>query len=161
MAGEQADQVATIISALNNAGLLATNAPSSTAQAAEIIGVLGKAGLLGIGVLTTPEPPIGPQAGDQINIGPIRIVTRYCYPATAEVKAWVGLMVIRPGNQQTSYGLRFPPNDDSFLAEIDKYIAAPATKDMSARVEITEAFAGGGYDCLLHNLYLNYYNIPQ
>lgn len=125
-----------IISALNAAGLLQSQAVASPSTP-EIISALAEAGLLRTGgrVSSTPAPPPGPQVGDVVRIENIRGVGKYLNPTSGEKY----VRLAHSPSQETTVitYLNFPPNDESWLPEIDKIIAAPKPLQVLAYVEIT------------------------
>jgi len=138
MADDAGAQALGIIRALNAAGLVQNQAianPSTT----EIISALAEAGLLRIEgrASSTPVPPPGPQVGDVVRIERIRGVGTYLNPTTGEKSVRLAHSPTLDTTIMTY--LEFPPNDESWLPEFDKIIAAPKPLQVMAYVEITSA----------------------
>ena len=136
MADDAGAQALGIIRALNAAGLVQNQAianPSTT----EIISALAEAGLLRIEgrASSTPVPPPGPQVGDVVRIERIRGVGTYLNPTTGEKSVRLAHSPTLDTTIMTY--LEFPPNDESWLPEFDKIIAAPKPLQVMAYVEIT------------------------
>ena len=138
MADDAGAQALGIIRALNAAGLVQNQIianPSTT----EIISALAEAGLLRIEgrASSTPVPPPGPQVGDVVRIERIRGVGTYLNPTTGEKSVRLAHSPTLDTTIMTY--LEFPPNDESWLPEFDKIIAAPKPLQVMAYVEITSA----------------------
>ena len=138
MADDAGAQALGILRALNAAGLVQNQAianPSTT----EIISALAEAGLLRIEgrASSTPVPPPGPQVGDVVRIERIRGVGTYLNPTTGEKSVRLAHSPTLDTTIMTY--LEFPPNDESWLPEFDKIIAAPKPLQVMAYVEITSA----------------------
>jgi hypothetical protein len=131
MPDDPAAEAIGIIGALNAAGLL-QGGRSDASSAYAIIGALHEAGLIRADGGTAPAAApasTGRQAGDKVFVSPITYVDKYI---NAEAS----------GGTPTTYELDFPPNDEEWLPEIDKIIAAPKPLRVLAYVEITNVYAG-------------------
>lgn len=130
----------------------------------EIIGALNEAGLFQIS-RATPEPPpsdVVPaiQVGDKISVFPIRRIARH-FSARDDVPSSYQFVVSQPNVADgTSYYALFPPNDDSYMEEIDKMLLAGTQPQwISAYMEITKVISnpsGDNYHGKLLALTSNY-----
>jgi hypothetical protein len=135
MADDPGARAIGIVRALDAAGLLQSETVA-TASTSGIIGVLAEAGLLKAGApATPPPPPTGAQVGDVVRVDNIRGVGKYTNPTSGE--KYVRLAHDPVPGTTVIYYLDFPPNDEKWLPEIDKIIAAPKPVQVLAYVEIT------------------------
>lgn len=134
MTDDPGGQAIEIIGALDAAGLLQRQGVAD-ASTSGIIGALAQAGLLRAGERNTPAPPPGPQVGDIVRVDYIRGVGKYVNPTAGE--KYVRLAHSPVQGTTVIYYLDFPPNDEKWLPEIDKIIAAPKPVQVLAYVEIT------------------------
>jgi hypothetical protein len=136
MADDAGAQALGILRALNAAGLVQNQAIANPSTS-EIISALAEAGLLRIEgrASSTPAPPPGPQVGDVVRIEGIRGVGKYLNPTTGQ--KYVRLAHSPTLDTTVLTYLYFPPNDESWLPEFDKIIAAPKPLQVMAYVEIT------------------------
>lgn len=141
MPDDPAAEAIGIIGALDAAGLLQGVRPETTSAHA-IIGALHEVGLLRADVSTAPAPPAptGRQAGDKVVVSPITYVDKYINTEAAGYDVRVRVVNDPSGGTPTTYRLDFPPNDEEWLPEIDKIIAAPKPLRVLASVEITDVF---------------------
>lgn len=145
MANDPAAEAVGIIGALNAAGLLQGGRPDASSAHA-IIGALHEAGLIradgGAAPAATPAPT-GHQVGDRVFVSPITYVDKFIdtEPA-APYDTRVRVVNDSSGGPPTTYEIEFPPNDEKWLAEIDKIIAAPKPLRVLAWVEITHVYPG-------------------
>jgi hypothetical protein len=131
MADDPAGQAIGIIGALQEAGLLRTG---TSEPAAELIGALSEAGLLA-GAPSTPEPPAPPepeplplpqpQVGDVVWAPIVRGVNKFIDAVSGKVTVRLTADPRVEGEPTFQYYLEFPPNDESWLPEIDKIITTP------------------------------------
>ena len=145
MANDPAAEAVGIIGALNAAGLLQGGSPDASSVHA-IIGALHQAGLIradgGTAPAATPAPT-GRQVGDKVFVSPITYVDKFFdTEAAAPYDVRVRVVNDASGGPPTTYQIDFPPNDEKWLAEIDKIIAAPKPLRVLAYVEITKVYAG-------------------
>ena len=92
-----------------------------------------------------PPVPTGRQVGDKVFVSPITYVDKYINTEAAPAYDVRVRVVNDPsGGTPTTYELDFPPNDEKWLAEIDKIIAAPKTTPLRVAtfVEITHVYPG-------------------
>ena len=146
--------------ALNEAGLLGTGGTAS--GAAGVIGVLSEAGLLRTGAASGPSeppaaPPEGPQVGDVVSVGGTRLkqVSKFAREPGAAIPTRVQLVQTLQG-RNTFYDLVFPPNDDSYLAEIDKLTAAPRPPTVFFIIKLTSEISADYYRGELIELQVHY-----
>ena len=110
-----------------------------------MIGALREAGLLAAGAVAPavpPEPKQGPQVGDEVRAQGIRQINK---------------RVLANGSKDFAFGTkqeegqwwwvecRFPPNDNHWLAEIDKVLASPKPSIFHVVVEVTQVVGVYGY----------------
>jgi hypothetical protein len=145
MPDDPAAEAIGIIGALNAAGLL-QGGRSDASSAYAIIGALHEAGLIRADGGTAPAAApasTGRQAGDKVFVSPITYVDKYINAEAAPAYDVRVRVVNDPsGGTPTTYELDFPPNDEEWLPEIDKIIAAPKPLRVLAYVEITNVYAG-------------------
>ena len=162
MPDDPTGQAVGIIGALSQAGLLAAAPRPGEPTAGEIIGALSQAGLFQI-ARATPEPPpleVVPaiQVGDKVSVFPVRRIARH-FTARDDLPSSYQFVVTQNGDD-TSYYALFPPNDDSYIEEIDKILAAGTKPQwISAYMEITKVItnpAGSKYHGELLSLTSNY-----
>jgi hypothetical protein len=153
MADDAGQQAVEIIGALHNAGLLRAAPSPAEPAAVQVISKLREFGLLGdtLGPLAPPgSQPL--KVDDELYIGPVVGVTKF---VTTEGTPWVSFDEITPAKKRTSYTFEFPPNDESYLAEIDRIIAAPTeptVPSVSASVKITMVLDSAHYHAKLLSL---------
>ena len=142
-----------IISALHDAGLLRTSR-SESQPAAHLLRALSEAGLL---TATGPSAAVEPRlkVGDEVGLTQIWKVEKFF--TTKAGKSWVRFVEGLQETETTSYYILFPPNDEAYLEEIDKFIAAPIPKHMVPVLEITEVIHERGFHCKLLSFKTGYY----
>jgi hypothetical protein len=151
-----------VIDALNEAGLLRASPTSQPAAsgAVGIINALNVAGLLGTpspaGATGAPEPPPqppeAPKPADQILTGEIKQVLKYVdLDAGGSLVTSVFLTSVLPDESWRWTYLKFPPNDEKWLMEFDRILAAPKPLEMQALAEVTAVISPGYVEAnLLH-----------
>jgi hypothetical protein len=144
MPDDPAAEAIGIIGALDAAGLLQGARPEASSAHA-IIGALHEVGLIRTDVSAAPalSAPTGHQVGDKVTVSPITYVDKIIdTEAAAPYDVRVRIVNDASGGAPTTYELDFPPNDEKWLPEIDKIIAAPKPLRVLAYVEITHVYAG-------------------
>jgi len=144
-----------IIGALSDAGLLRTAASGAPSGAARLIGVLGEAGLLATataapggaaaGSAAGAAPPSGaqaaaqegPQVGDIVWVSDIWHINKSLEepdgPLVMEFQSQ------RAAGQWWQVQIAFPPNEEGWLVEIEKVLAAGWPSALNLKVEVTSA----------------------
>jgi hypothetical protein len=136
------DETIGIISALNEAGLLAT-APTASG-AAGVIGALSEAGLLRTGAASgaaagPPPPPPFPahQVGDKVYAWQIRQIGKD-FEIDPDRKLTIILWNLPEPLRWEHYRCEFPPSDEEFLLEFEKIMASqkiPRTLRVKLEIE--------------------------
>jgi hypothetical protein len=162
-----------IIGALSDAGLLRT-AASGTRGSPSASGAMGIIAALGeAGVLATPadasatagppaQPGWGPKVGDVVRAAEIVQVTKV-YEDGGKLVQFLSLQALRP-SRFWQVVCEFPPNDNSYLAELDKALASSKPTGLSIQVEVTrriyEDARTSYFDATLKDLRVGY-RIPD
>jgi hypothetical protein len=152
MADDTGTEAIELISALNQAGLLATAASGRSEglraeEAIRVIGTLSEAGLLADASSgPPPPPPQGRKVGDTVIARHVRWLGKYAIdePGSGFRAASFRLMDHPPVSGKSSstesyidFYVDCPPSDEGFVAELDKVIAAPRPVAIEAKLEIT------------------------